>query len=39
MVEGGAGELALGLEVDEEVENLARFEIRKRSVGEMVGKL
>jgi hypothetical protein len=39
LVEGGAGELAVGLEVDEEVEDLAWFEIRKRSVGEMVGKL
>jgi hypothetical protein len=25
--------------VDEEVENLARFEIRERSVGKMIGKL
>jgi hypothetical protein len=29
LVEGGAGELALGLEVDEEIENLARIEIRE----------
>ena len=39
LVKGGSGELAVGLEVDEEVENLARFEIRERSVGEMVGEL
>ena len=29
LVEGGAGELALGLEVDEEVEDLAWIEIRE----------
>lgn len=28
LVEGGTGELAVGLEVDEEVEDLARFEVR-----------
>jgi hypothetical protein len=39
LVKGGTGELAVGLEVDEEVENLTRFEIRERSVGEMVGEL
>ena len=39
LVKGGSGELAVSLEVDEEVENLAWFEIRKRSVGEMVGEL
>ena len=39
LVEGGAGELALDLEVDEEVEDLGRFEIRERSGGEVVGKL
>lgn len=39
LVEGGAGELAFGLEVDEEVENLGWSEIRERGVGEMVGKL
>jgi hypothetical protein len=39
LVEGGSGELAVGLEVDEEVENLAWFEIRERSVGEMIGEL
>jgi hypothetical protein len=39
LVEGGAGELAVGLEVDEEVEDLAGFELWKRSVGEVVGKL
>ena|GEM_PF-3593333 len=37
LVEGGAGELAVGLEVDEEVEDLGRFEIRERGAGEMVG--
>jgi hypothetical protein len=36
---GGAGELTVGLEVDEEVEDLAGFEIRKRSVGKVVGEL
>lgn len=39
LVEGGSGELAVGLEVDEEIEDLARFEIRKRGVGEMTGEL
>jgi hypothetical protein len=39
LVEGGAGELAVGLEMDEEVKNLARIEIRKRDVREVVGKL
>jgi hypothetical protein len=39
LVEGGAGELAPGLEVDQEVEDLPRFEIRKRSGGVMIGKL
>ena len=29
LVEGGAGQLALGLEVDEEIEDLARIEIRE----------
>jgi hypothetical protein len=33
LVKGGSGELAVSLEVDEEVENLAWFEIRKRNVG------
>ena len=39
MVEGGAGELALVLEVEEEVEDLARIEIRERLLGKMIGKL
>jgi hypothetical protein len=39
LVEGGAGELAVDLEVNEEVEDLTRFEIRKWSVGEVVGEL
>jgi len=39
LVEGGAGELALGLEVDQEVEDLARIEIRQRSGRVVTGKL
>lgn len=39
LVEGGTGEFALGLEVDEEVEDLARFEIRQRGVRVVIGKL
>jgi hypothetical protein len=39
LVEGGSGELAIGLEVDQEVEDLGRPEIRQRSGGEVVGKL
>lgn len=39
LVERGAGELALGLEVDQEVEDLPRFEIRKRRGGEVIGQL
>ena len=39
LVEGGAGELAVGLEVDEEIEDLGRFEIRERGGGEVAGKL
>ena len=39
LVEGGAGELAVGLEVDEEVENLLGLEIREGCAGEMIGKL
>ena len=39
LVEGGAGELAFGLEVDEEVEDAGRFEVRQRSAGEVIGKL
>ena len=39
LVEGGAGELAVSLEVDEEIENLAGFEIRERSGGKMIGQL
>lgn len=39
MVKGGAGEFAVGLEVDEEVEDLARIEIRERGIGEVVGEL
>lgn len=39
LVEGRAGELAVGLEVDKEVENLGRFEIRQRGAGEVIGKL
>jgi hypothetical protein len=39
LVEGGSGELAVGLKVDEEVEDLGRSEVRERCAGEMVGKL
>ena len=39
LVEGGAGELAVSLEVDEEIENLVGFEIRERSGGKMIGQL
>jgi hypothetical protein len=39
LVEGGACELAVGLEVNEEVEDLGRFKIRQRGAGEMIGKL
>jgi cytosine/adenosine deaminase-related metal-dependent hydrolase len=39
LVEGGTGELAFGLEVDEEVEDLARIEIRERGVRVVVGQL
>jgi hypothetical protein len=39
LVEGGTGELAVGLEVDEEVKDLGRSEIRERCAGEMIGKL
>lgn len=39
LVEGGTGEFAVGLEVDEEIKDLARIEIRERGVGEVVGEL
>ena len=39
LVEGGAGELAVGLEVDEEVEDLAGFEVWQRDAGVVAGKL
>lgn len=39
LVESGAGEFAVGLEVDEEVEDLARIEIRECGVREVIAKL
>jgi hypothetical protein len=39
LVEGGTGELAFGLEVDEEVKDLGGFKIGERGAGEMIGKL
>ena len=39
LVEGGTGELALGLEVEEEIENLTRCEGRELLSGEVVGEL
>ena len=39
LVEGGAGELAVGLKVDEEVKDLGRFKSREGCAGEMIGKL
>jgi len=39
LVEGGSGELAVGLEVDQEVEDAGRFEVRQRGAGEVIGKL
>jgi hypothetical protein len=39
LVEGGAGELAVRLQVDEEIEDPGRFEVRKCGVREVVGKL
>ena len=39
LVEGGAGELAVSLEVDQEVEDLPRIEIGELNVGVVVGKL
>jgi hypothetical protein len=39
LVEGGAGELALVLEVEQEIEDLARIEIRERVIRIMIGKL
>ena len=39
LVEGGGGELAPVLEVEQEVEHPARIEIRERGVGIMPGEL
>lgn len=39
LVEGGAGELSLVLEVEQEIEDLARVEIRERVIGIMIGQL
>lgn len=39
LVESGAGELAPGLEVDEEVKDLARIEVREGGVRVVVGEL
>ena len=39
LVEGGGRQFAIGLEVDQEVEDLPRFEIRQRAVRVMVGQL
>jgi hypothetical protein len=39
LVEGGSGELAVGLEVDEEIKDLARIEIREDGVRIVVGEL
>lgn len=39
LVEGGGGELAVGLEVEQEVEHLPGIEIGERGVGIMRGEL